>query len=247
MFIEIIDGLNVTEFLGIQKWEKPIPAELRGLMKGDFPSFIPKTSEERIQNLTKQIPKFVGKSFSIEEKLHGTSMSVYIKDNEFGVCSRNVELKESETNSYWKTAHNQDLLGILNKMFEVTKHEYALQGELIGEGINGNMYNIKGHRFCLFNIFDITEQRYLEPVVRENVWMNFCKDYSDYHCPILNRLFVFREQHTIDHVLKMVEHKSVLNNKVWAEGWVFKCNEDPSIHFKAVSNKFLCSSEGEDA
>ena len=45
------EGDDVTEALGIQKWEAPIPACLAGVSKGSFPSQIPKTDEERIQNI----------------------------------------------------------------------------------------------------------------------------------------------------------------------------------------------------
>ena len=38
---------DVSEFLGILKWEAPIPAQLAGQVKGNFPSFIPKTDQER--------------------------------------------------------------------------------------------------------------------------------------------------------------------------------------------------------
>jgi len=47
------DTNDVTELLGIQKWEPPFNAQLAGMCKGNFPSFIPKTNEERIQNLSR--------------------------------------------------------------------------------------------------------------------------------------------------------------------------------------------------
>lgn len=40
-------GDDVTELLGIQKYEQPIPANLAGKVRGNFPSFIPKTDQER--------------------------------------------------------------------------------------------------------------------------------------------------------------------------------------------------------
>ena len=43
----IEEGVDVTEMLGIQKYEAPIPAELAGKVKGSFPSFLSKTDEER--------------------------------------------------------------------------------------------------------------------------------------------------------------------------------------------------------
>ena len=47
-------GMDVTLMLGINKYDPPIPAELAGKVKGLFPSFIPKTDEERVQNLSKE-------------------------------------------------------------------------------------------------------------------------------------------------------------------------------------------------
>ena len=44
-------GADVTEQLGILKWEKPIPAQLRGQVRGNFPLEIPKTDATRIQNV----------------------------------------------------------------------------------------------------------------------------------------------------------------------------------------------------
>jgi RNA ligase (TIGR02306 family) len=41
------EGMDVTEKLGIVKYEPPIPAELAGKVKGQFPSFLRKTDEER--------------------------------------------------------------------------------------------------------------------------------------------------------------------------------------------------------
>lgn len=244
VFREFEEGEDLTEFLGIQKWDRPLPTELRGVAKGNFPSFIPKTDQERVQNLTKQLPNYVGQCFEVTEKLHGSSMTVYIKDGVHGVCSRNIDLKETDTNTYWKVAKEFDLLGILTQIYFRENIEYALQGEMIGEGINGNMYNIKGHQFRLFDIYNITEGRYLKPIERLIMWTEVCRE-GNMHVPIMNSIFDFTEFHTVEQLLKMVEHKSTITPKVWAEGWVLKAN-DGSISFKVVSNKFLMSG-GEDS
>ena len=193
--------------------------------------------------------------FANDILVHNSSMTVYaspFEDSdcgagiEFGVCSRNVDLKPSETNTYWKTAYDQKLFDILFKMYTYSSCHYALQGELIGEGINGNMYNIKGHQFKLFDIYNITDQKYLTPLERLLIWRDVCVDATETHTPILNNFFVMSEIHTAEKLLQMAEHKSTLNGKVWSEGWVLKCN-DADFSFKVVSNKFLCSSAGEDA
>lgn len=233
------EGIDVTEALDIQKWERPLTPELRGLMKGDFPSFIPKTDQERIQNLSKHIDSYIGEAFEVTEKLHGSSMTVYLWPDdegkyEFNVCSRNVNLKPSDTNTFWKTASDLKLQEVLHSLLTHTGKLYALQGELIGEGINGNIYNIKGHSFKLFDIYDISSGCYLNPSDRKHLWMIYGP--MDSHVPILENCLIF--DHTIKDLLEGVEHKSTLCEKAWAEGWVFK-NKSKDLSFKVISNKFL--------
>ena len=51
--LNLPEGMDVTEMLGIVKYEPPIPAELAGKVKGGFPSFLSKTdrSEEHTSEL----------------------------------------------------------------------------------------------------------------------------------------------------------------------------------------------------
>lgn len=57
------EGTDVTEYLKVQKYEKPVhsPGSRLGPMhaKGSFPSFIPKTDQERVQNCLGGIKKWV--------------------------------------------------------------------------------------------------------------------------------------------------------------------------------------------
>ncbi len=104
IYVTPFEGLDVTEMLGIVKYEPPIPAELAGKVKGLFPSFIRKTDEERIQNLASEYELFKtqnkeGVKFYVTEKLDGSSATYYFKDGIFGVCSRNLELLETEGNT----------------------------------------------------------------------------------------------------------------------------------------------------
>ena len=45
-------------------------------------------------------------------------MTVYLNNGEFGVCSRNMELKETEGNAYWKVARELDLQNKLSSFPE---------------------------------------------------------------------------------------------------------------------------------
>ena len=227
------EGLDVTEKLGIVKYEPPIPAELSGKVKGSFPSFIPKTDEERIQNLTKEYQEWKYQSkhlFYVTEKLDGSSATYYFKDGEFGVCSRNLELLETEGNSFWKVARELDLE---NKMKSLGKN-VSFQGELIGEGIQGNRYNLKGQTVRFFTGFDIDKYQripFMEMVV-------MLMDLGLQHVPVLNQEHGFLLPDTVEEMLSYAQGKSVLNDKKEREGVVVR-SMDGTISFKSISNKFL--------
>jgi len=223
-------GMDVTNLLGITKYEPPIPADLAGKVKGLFPSFLRKTDEERVQNLTKEFEQYksLGRKFYVTEKLDGSSATFYYKDGVFGVCSRNLELIETEGNTFWKVARELDLE---NKMRDFGVN-ISLQGELIGEGIQGNPYKIKGQTVRFFNLFDIDLQVYhsLAHLGRALGIMGLKM------VPIVDEFFVLPD--TIEELLKYAEDKSVLNPTFDREGVVIRSN-DRTISFKVISNKFL--------
>ena len=229
---DLPEGLDVTEMLGIVKYEPPIPAELAGKVKGGFPSFLHKTDEERVQNLVKEYDEYKLTSehqFYMTEKLDGSSATYYMNKGEFGVCSRNLELLETEGNTFWKVARELDLE---NKLRD--KGNICLQGELIGEGIQGNPYKIKGQTVHFFNAFDIDKQVRLGI----NEFLVLLDDMELSSVPILDVAMLLPE--TVTDMLELAEGKSRLNNNTEREGVVVR-SLDNTISFKAISNKFLLS------
>jgi RNA ligase (TIGR02306 family) len=227
-------GTDVSELLGIQKYEPPIPAELAGKVRGNFPSFIRKTDEERVQNLKKEYEEYrtSGKAFYVAEKLDGSSSTFYIKNNVFGVCSRNLDLEETEENTFWKVARELDLE---TKMREFGGN-FSLQGELLGEGVQGNPYKIKGQTVRFFNVFDIDEGDYL-PLEKFKFIINHLGLET---VPILDEDFTLPE--SVDELLNYADSKSVLNPQFDREGVVIR-STDRSISFKVISNTFLIKHE----
>ena len=229
------EGDDVSELLNIQKWEAPIPAQLAGEVRGMFPGFIPKTDQERIQNLTAEFADWTERKlhWEVTEKLDGSSMTVYVFDEDEGVCSRNLNLRETEGNSLWTVARRNDLIGKIRS----TGQNLAFQGELIGEGIQGNPYKIRGQEFYLFDIYDIGAGRYLTPLERQALAARLqvrCVPTIAAHANPYDTLGI----EDIAQMLKFAEGKSVLMDKTEREGLVFKCHED-AVSFKAISNKFL--------
>ena len=228
-------GDDVSELLNIQKWEAPIPAQLAGEVRGMFPGFIPKTDQERIQNLTAEFADWTERKlhWEVTEKLDGSSMTVYVFDDDEGVCSRNLNLRETEGNSLWTVARRNDLIGKIRS----TGQNLAFQGELIGEGIQGNPYKIRGQEFYLFDIYDIGAGRYLTPLERQVLAARLrvlCVPTVAAHANPYDTLGIV----DIAQMLKFAEGKSVLMNTTEREGLVFKCHEE-AVSFKAISNKFL--------
>ena len=232
----VLEGEDVSEALGIVKYEAPIPAQLAGEVKGMFPGWIQKTDQERVQNLTEEFDYWLKEQhvWEVTEKLDGSSMTVYLRDGEFGVCSRNLELKPSETNSLWKVAIRNDLELKLRR----ANRNLALQGELIGEGIQGNPYKQKAQEFFLFDIYDIDTSKYLTPAERNA----FVEEHDIKHVPVLAfgaELWDTLGINSIDGILKFAEGKSVMGMiGCEREGLVFK-SKAMQCSFKAISNKFL--------
>jgi RNA ligase (TIGR02306 family) len=229
---DLPEGMDVTEMLSIVKYEAPIPAELSGKVKGGFPYFLHKTDEERVQNLVNEYEEYKLTSkhqFYMTEKLDGSSATFYMNEGEFGVCSRNLELLETEGNTFWKVARELDLE---NKLKE--KGNICLQGELIGEGIQGNPYKIKGQVVHFFNGFDIDKQTRLSI----NDFLILLDELELLSVPILGVAVLLPD--TVEEMLKLSEDKSRLNKLTEREGVVIR-SLDNTISFKAISNKFLLS------
>jgi len=234
---ELFEGLDVSVPLNIIKWEKPVNAQLAGICKGNFPSLIPKTDQERCQNLVKEIvaANESGLKFEVTEKLEGSSMTCYLIDGEFGVCSRNMDLKRDENNSFWKVAIEDD---IENKMRQAGDN-FAIQGELIGPGIQGNIYKLSKPEFRVFDVYDVKSGQYISPDFRRAMidTMNLK------HVPVLvahGSLYDTLGITDIPGLLKFAEGKSVMGDITGPEreGVVFK-QVDGGMTFKVISNKYL--------
>lgn len=229
------EGSDVSDLLGIMKYDPPLPASLAGKAKGLFPSFIQKTDEERVQNLASEYQSWTMQpkhQFYATEKLDGSSSTFYYKDGVFGVCSRNLELLETEDNTFWKVAREMNL----EEKMKSLGYNVCFQGEMIGEGIQGNPYKIRGQKVYFFNVFDIDKY--------QRVDLNkFVEIMDSLELPYVPCLYLpFELPSTIEDMLSLAEGKSILNPNTEREGLVIR-SMDMTISFKSISNKFLLKNE----
>jgi RNA ligase (TIGR02306 family) len=220
-------GDDVSEFLGIVKYEPPIPEHLSGEVLGQFPGYIPKTDEERVQNLDYEWLK--NHKYFVTEKLDGSSCTMFLSDDYFGVCSRNLELKETDGNAYWNAARRMDIENILKNK----GRNLALQGELIGSKIQSNPYQINHTEFRLFKIYDIDKKQMLDVADM----YDFASEHQIPIVPLISSDFSLPD--TVGELLKMVDGPSELRKETIREGLVFIAKDTKDVHFKAISNLFL--------
>ena len=174
--------------------------------------------------------------YEVTEKLEGSSCTFYLDlEGNFEVCSRNLSLKETEDNTFWKAAR---MYNVEQKMKEANLFGYAIQGELVGEGIQGNIYNIKGIDFYVYDVYDTKQGKYLEPLARRSMSASL----NLKHVPVID-LAKYIQDMSKDDLLLYAEGKSVLNPKQEREGCVLKNLNDPSKSFKIVSNRYLTGSK----
>lgn len=229
--VEVDEGDDVSEYLGIVKWEAPVSAQLGGQAKGSFPSEIPKTDEERIQNLKREFEGWFCNhelTWEVTEKLEGSSCTFYLDfEGTFHVCSRNIDIKECEDNSFWKLAHKY---GVKEYMEENSLFGFAIQGEAIGPGIQGNIYKLKDIDFRVYKVYDVKKGDYVDPEERMKIIGNHFT-----HVPVIHHKLIINQP--IEKLILIADGQSLLND-VKREGLVYKCNEKP-ISFKTISNEYL--------
>lgn len=200
-----------------------------------FPTWIVKTDEERIQNKTRmfEIEKDLGTKFIVTEKLDGQSATYFLErvkgKFKFGVCSRNINLSNNPNNSsYWNIARDLDIRLVLECLIG-RANNIVLQGEIIGEGIQGNKYKINGYDFYAFNL--IIDGKKIDTIHMEEL----LREYNIKTVPILETNFLLR-----DSISDMVEYSKGNSTllKTKREGVVVR-NYDRNISFKVINPEFL--------
>lgn len=289
MLLEIVEGLDVTDLLGVIKYDPPekiLSARMGGRPRGDFPAWIRKTDQERIQNINfKQFQESIksGEVFEVTQKYDGSSLTCFYllpdsqyadeKYNGLGICSRNVYLKHQAdennpdvgNNAFVKTVFETKLNEAIEKTAKTLGYDIAVQGELIGEGIQDNLHGVQGYQLHVFDIFNITKQKYLLPderkavfkLLKDNGFIDFHVESHPYLCGVfsLKNLwqnviietgrFNLAEENELhpEHISGMREiilayTEYTLPSGNPNEGLVFK-SHSRDFSFKAVSNSYL--------
>lgn len=223
------EGEDVTDRIGVTKYEAPLP---RGSadVEGQFFDGVPKTDEERVQSSTgaKHLASLRGRPFYITEKLDGASMTVAMHEGVPKVASRNYRLADAPDSAYWNAARNEGILRFINE-----NPHLAIQGELIGPGIQGNKLGWKEHSCFVFNVYDRNTGRFWS--MAEMVDVLGFEAIPMVPIVIVGHLF----NYTQEQLLTLAEGKYA-GTKNEREGIVIRSNDGlESVSFKCVSNRYL--------
>jgi RNA ligase (TIGR02306 family) len=165
-----IIGAEVSELLGITHYEPPQPQDLSA--KGGLPLGIPKTDEERFENM-KYLP--YGKIVDVQLKIDGQSCSYYydFDTKEFGVLGRSLEIKYKITdengiesfgvNRYVENAVLYDIEKKMREYGEANQLSFVVRGESYGAGLQGHEWNPHAKMnkgWAMFSVFLIKEHEY---------------------------------------------------------------------------------------
>lgn len=161
-------GDDVSNIIKISKYEKPLPEGNEAL--GHFPDFLSKTDEPNLLSKPELLEQFIGKFCYISLKMDGQSGTYFLNKGRFGVCSRNLELRDTPGSPFWHMARKYDIQRTLEHYARAQKDsnnlietpDLAVQGEVYGPGIQGNHMGAKEKELAIFNQFNIGSHKYVD-------------------------------------------------------------------------------------
>ena len=233
--------------LSYYKWK------LLGIKKtkdGNFPThLVPKTDETRVQKMGPSLEQRVGEPIYITEKVEGTSSTfIYRRGGNwlarlfgqayiFQVCSRNRIVYNSRSGG--ETAHSlmrvADTYDILNKLKKLDRN-LAIQGEIIGSKIQGNIYKVPDLQLKVFLIFDLDKQAY----VPYSEFVSLIKELDLPTVPLIDDSAVINND--IKYYVELSKGKSQINTGILREGIVIRSLTD-NFSFKSINPEYLLKQE----
>ncbi len=214
-------GTEVCHLIGAAHYEKPLSPELAGIAKGGLPGWLIRTDELNLRSYPEALPEFSDKLCYLAKKADGSSLTAYLKGEEFGVCSRGRDLVEVETNSFWKVARKYKLEEALRAFRAIYPGDFAVQGELVGPGIQGNPMKLTELTMRVFNLFSIDKRKYSH----YETLVEFC---ADNNLPMVDIVWAGKFNFTLPELIEMA-NKTEYSPGNLCEGLVLRpCQEQDS-------------------
>ena len=153
-------GDDVTDILGVRKYEIEERATTGGNVLGILPYDVPHTDETRVQAEPGLIQEFAGRMYYISTKMDGSSHSVSLDENGFHVCGHNYEYKDDDSCAFYRLVNQMDLRRKMEE-FVLRSAEadgsggisvLTLQGEFCAPGIQKNRLKLQKPAWYVFTV-----------------------------------------------------------------------------------------------
>lgn len=238
-------GTDVTELLGVRKWEIEERATTGGTVIGPLPYDIPHTDETRVQAMPELIQEFRGLEYYISTKMDGSSHSIGIDENGFHVTGHNYEYKDDGSSGFYKLVNER---GYKTKLEAFAKENglktLTIQGEYCGPGILKNRLKLVKPEWYVFTVRENGKRVGLDRM------LEICRALGLDHVPIEERGMDLPSKYpTVEALLERADGDYPRGGK--KEGIVIRPTEpvfcpliSASLSMKVVSNKYLLKNEG---
>jgi len=237
-------GMDVTDLLGVRKWEIEERAMSGGTAIGTLPYDIPHTDETRVQEMPELIQEFAGLKYYISTKMDGTSCSIGVDENGFHVTGHNYEYKDDGMSDFYKFINEREYRERVETLArDNNMRTLTLQGEFCAPGIQKNRLRLtkpewyvftireNGRRVGLYRMLEICDALGIEHVPIEEVGKDLPEKYP-----------------TVEALLTRADGEYPKGGK--KEGIVVRPVEpvystsiSGSLSMKVVSNKYLLKHE----
>ena len=237
-------GEDVTEAIGVRKWEIEERISTGGTMIGTLPPDIPHTDETRVQAEPELIQDFAGLEYYISTKMDGSSHSVGLDSEGFHVTGHNYEYKDDGKSPFYEFVKALKLEEKMRAFAEENELlTFTIQGELCAPGIQNNRLRLtkpewyvftvreNGKRASLERMLEICRRLELKSVPIEEIGQDLPSKYS-----------------TVEALLERADGSYPNGGK--KEGIIIRptnpvyCERiSASLSMKVVSNKYLLKNE----
>ena len=237
-------GDDVTELLGVRKWEIEERATTGGTTIGTLPYDVPHTDETRIQAEPELLKEFSGLEYYISTKMDGSSHSVSLDENGFHVTGHNYEYKDDGKSAFYEFIKSMELEKKMKAYAEKnTLHVLTIQGEFCAPGIQKNRLKLLKPEWYVFTIREDRKR------IGLNRMLEICKELEVASVPIEEVDMDLPSKYpTVDALLERADGEYPNGGK--KEGIVIRPTEpvfseriSGALSMKVVNNKYLLKNE----
>ena len=150
---ELTLGTDVTEWLGVKKWEIEERATTGGTIIAELPATVPHSDETRVQEEPELIQDFGDLEYYISTKMDGSSHAVAIDEDGWHVCGHNYEYANDGKSDFYNLINQMNLRPRMEEYVETNGYKsLTIIGEFCAPGIQQNRLRLKKPEWYVFTV-----------------------------------------------------------------------------------------------